>query len=379
MITMTNSFYRNKPRPQLFWLGLALLFAANLSTAAEYYVVNANSVKVREGPSTQHPGVTQLNLGHIVTKLSEQNDWTQIAFRNPKLPEGKREGSGWMASRFLTKDLVSNTSRKKNKAKPEPQVALPDQNPQPAKAQIITAKPPAAATNTLVKKAEPAPAPNQVQAQAQAASTALSAKPHQVTGQGVKVRRGPGSQYISFTQLYKGNKVLVLKQQEGWSNIKFTMANGEPKQGWTASRFLQALSNAPSTNIQSKQSTIATKKPAGKAPKIKLSLGQEKLVCERGDNLIVSACTIQMSFKLSAADNIKKIKVRCEADLLVGIKDGNPLKFPLKQEQNYLIDKVSGNNKSYLMEAKLETRGNYTVSSVDLISHRCGVIAFSRT
>jgi|GEM_PF-2843028 len=373
---MTNSAHRNNPKPQLFWLGLALLLAANLSTAAEYYVVNANAVKVREGPSTRYPGVTQLNLGHIVTKLNEQNGWTQIAFNNPKLPEGKRKGTGWMASRFLIRDLVSNTSRKKSKAKPAPQPAAPEQNPEPAKAKIVTAKPPAAAAKTLAKKAEPAPAPSQTQTQTQAPEPA---KPYQVTGQGVKVRRGPGSQYTSFTQLYKGNKVMVLKQQEGWSNIKFTMANGEPKQGWTASRFLKAINQALSTGTSTNTpNTIAAKKPAGKAPQIKLSLGQEKLVCERADNLIVSACTIQMSFKLSAEKNINKVKVRCEADLLVGIKDGNPLRFPLKQEQDYALDRVSNNNKTHLMEAQLETRGNYTVSSVDLISHRCGVIAFSR-
>lgn len=57
-----------------------------------------------------------------------------------------------------------------------------------------------------------------------------------VTGSGVNVRAGPGTQYSILTQLEMGTQVTVLGVEEGWARVR--LADG--REGYISTQFVEA-------------------------------------------------------------------------------------------------------------------------------------------
>lgn len=155
--------------------------------ADDYLMVNVDTLRIRKGPGADHGVVGALTRQQLVKPLASQGDWVQVQFTNAA---GKRQVA-WTARRYLK--VATNDS-----------IAV---NSQPA------------------PKPTPAAAPNR-------ADTAL----FEVTGDQVRVRKGPGTQYRVDGKLSKGDTVQVLDSQNGWKKIRF--GNGQ-KEGWTTARFLK--------------------------------------------------------------------------------------------------------------------------------------------
>ncbi|WP_299982533.1 SH3 domain-containing protein [uncultured Pseudoteredinibacter sp.] len=495
------------------------------SQAAEYGVITANFVKVRQGPGSDYPGISQLNKGHVVTRLRVQGEWTEVSFINKNLPKGKQQRTGWMSSRYIKVDPVSNRPKRNKKTN-------------------------AAEFTALV---QPHPIGEGV--------------PHQVKTKSLKVRSGPSTKHIRLSAIPFEHPVMVYNKDNGWARITTIDPNNDGKRlhGWVAAHFLKkdwATINAlaktkvkpqpirgqnpkgsdpksatkptntqghnlngsnPKTGIQTAattkaaaqtqgqnpigsdpnagtqtaastkaaaqtqgqnpigsdpntgtqtaantkaeaqtqgqnpigsdpntgtQITASTKtaarpnQPANKTPwpeenpdnlvsnhpmqkqsaktepptsttpsfkdrlagnaslaepeqakpssattrkrqsnptgqPVLLTLEKELLACQRTDDKEVKACELTMRFALQGEPDITRAKVRCEADLLVGMAEGDPVRYPLNQEQIYKVEQESN---SHQMVTTLEASGgDYNIRTVDLLSHRCAVTAFGRS
>ncbi|WP_299773683.1 SH3 domain-containing protein [uncultured Pseudoteredinibacter sp.] len=463
--------------PPFYLLALTLvtLLTTPLTTpkaqAAEYGVITANFVKVRQGPGSDYPGISQLNKGHVVTRLRVQGEWTEVSFINKNLPKGKQQRTGWMSSRYIKVDPVSNRPKRNKKTN-------------------------AAEFTELVQ-------PNPVG----------EAVPHQVKIKSLKVRSGPSTKHIRLSAIPFEHPVMVYNKENGWARITTIDPNNDGKRlhGWVAAHFLKKdwatinalaktkrglpnrgqnpkgsdpkpatkLSNTqgqnlngsdpkpgtqtaastktaaaqtqgqnpigsdPNTGTQTTASTKAKAKPnqpandtpwpeenpdsfasthpmqkqsaktelptpalpsfkdrlAGSAapaepeqtkPRstrkrqsnptgqpVLLTLEKELLACRRTDDKEVKGCELTMRFALQGEPDITRAKVRCEADLLVGMAEGDPVRYPLNQEKIY---KVGQEPNSHEMVTTLEASGgSYNIRTVDLLSHRCAVTAFGRS
>ena len=88
---------------------VALLCFTLLSThavAVDYLVVTADSVRVREAPNLQARSLTMLHKGHLVIKVSEAKEWTEIYFLGREDATGHTKG--WMHSSFLVSDKTTD-------------------------------------------------------------------------------------------------------------------------------------------------------------------------------------------------------------------------------------------------------------------------------
>lgn len=432
----------------LLALTLATLLTTPLTTpkaqAAEYGVITANFVKVRQGPGSDYPGISQLNKGHVVTRLRVQGEWTEVSFINKNLPKGKQQRTGWMSSRYIKVDPVSNRPKRNKKTN-------------------------AAEFTELVQ-------PNPIG----------EGVAHQVKIKSLKVRSGPSTKHIRLSAIPFEHPVMVYNKENGWARITTIDPNNDGKRlhGWVAAHFLKkdwATINAlaktkrglpnrgqnpkgsdpksatkptntqgqnpigsdPNTGTQITASTKTQTKPkqpanetawpeenpdnfatnhpmqkqsaktepptpttpsfkdrlAGSTPPaepqqtkprstrkrqsnptgqpVLLTLEKELLACRRTDDKEVKGCELTMRFALQGEPYITRAKVRCEADLLVGMAEGDPVRYPLNQEKIY---KVGQEPNSHEMVTTLEASGgSYNIRTVDLLSHRCAVTAFGRS
>lgn len=75
-------------------------------SAAEYYVVKGNQVRVRNQPNTETSNIiVELYKGKRVIKEAETGEWTKIIFSDDRDPSKKI--TGWMVTRFLLPVMVS--------------------------------------------------------------------------------------------------------------------------------------------------------------------------------------------------------------------------------------------------------------------------------
>ncbi len=69
-----------------------------------------------------------------------------------------------------------------------------------------------------------------------------------VTGSGVNVRSGPGTNYSKVGAVYKGEKYVILKQKNGWHNLRLSSGSS----GWVKGIYLRITeSKSSSTSSQS--------------------------------------------------------------------------------------------------------------------------------
>ena len=167
--------------------------------AAEYGVITANFVKVRQGPGPDYPGISQLNKGHVVTRLRVQGEWTEVSFINKNLPKGKQQRTGWMSSRYIKVDPVSNRPKRNKKTN-------------------------AAEFTELVQ-------PNPIG----------EGVPHQVKIKSLKVRSGPSTKHIRLSAIPFEHPVMVYNKENGWARITTIDPNNDGKRlhGWVAAHFLK--------------------------------------------------------------------------------------------------------------------------------------------
>lgn len=398
------------------FMALILTLSFNVKVALaqpdEPHQVDANRVTLRQGPGTQHQVITRLNKGQLVSKISEQGQWSQVRHQ---------QTTGWMASQFL-KPVTATTPNTLDTH----QTKKPNYNSQ-------------AQTTQMSDQTKPTPE-----------GVAFT-----VSANGVTVRRGPSTRYINFAYLNKNHKVNVIGETKSWSQIEFyTPDTNTPSQGWLASRFLikdesavATQSPEPSkpgakhveistldaekteahldstsrtisantehtdtqiennkTDTQSSQpaavkkaattlepqrstelstatptkqsSTAVVKGPfetvANNNPGIDLSLKSEQLSCEKNRQGKVKNCSLRMNFKLKTKQSIAHVKVRCGAQLSIGISNGNPIKHSLQEAATVKIQ----DQPHYTINADYSPKGNYTVNAVDLLSHRCAAVAY---
>lgn len=88
-----------------------MLFSIN-AVAVDYFVVTADSVRVRSAPNLNGTSLVMLNKGHLVIKDKEQNGWTKIHFTGRDKETGHTEG--WMSSRYLAaeKKVIAKATKK---------------------------------------------------------------------------------------------------------------------------------------------------------------------------------------------------------------------------------------------------------------------------
>ncbi|MGX4599167.1 SH3 domain-containing protein [Faecalimicrobium sp. JNUCC 81] len=132
--------------------------------------VNTSSLNVRSGAGTNHSKIGSLKLGDKVEVISEGNGWSKIKFNG---------STGYVSSQYLSK---VNTS--------------PETPQKPSKPE----------TSTQTKE---------------------------VNTSSLNVRSGPGTNYSKIGSLKQGNKVEVISENNGWSNIKFS-----GKDGFVSSEYL---------------------------------------------------------------------------------------------------------------------------------------------
>lgn len=106
---------------QTYRLCLLLLsiFATNSAFSAEYGILIADIAKVYQGPGEQYQIVGQLERGQVVRHLQVQGDWTEVSFSKPKNLDGQQQGRGWIHSKQIAVDPVSQRQNRKEKPSQE--------------------------------------------------------------------------------------------------------------------------------------------------------------------------------------------------------------------------------------------------------------------
>lgn len=425
--------------------------------AAEYATVTASAVKVRLGPGAHYDGISQLHRGHIVTLLQTRGSWSEIKFTNKALPKGKRQRTGWMASRFLRKDPVSKTARrnvtgtKTNrvpslytvnagwlKIRNGPGKNFPGAGSLPRGQSVlvygskngwaeITAISPDQAkgvvrgwvskryltlgdskkntiSKTAKKKLKPVelktaePSPEKItlakeaakkQAAKEQQQKKLQEEQHEERQEELQKEEQLLSDQTEKEQLLADDlraKKLEVEEKTSFkdrvtaSTLNTKPANENRHSDPEISSVAQANPSDKNQNSTTPGQAIPVTSLGGAAegvqPQVALKLVDQQLACERNDKEQVQSCEMNISFNLSGQAGISKAKIRCEADLMVGMAEGDPVRYPLNNERVYAVGQTV---KLETMMTKLEASGgSYTIRSVDLLNHRCAVLAFSR-
>ncbi len=152
--------------------------ATQLTVIGQSGEITGSNVRFRSGPSSRYSILADLNKGREVTITGEENGWTAVII------DGQ---SGFVYSQYVK-----------------------------ATGTTIYAEAPAAETATPSQQAQ-ATAPQQ--------ATAVG-KAGYITGNGVRMRTGPGSGNAVITELFYGNGVLITGQQNGWTAVSYNGKNG---------------------------------------------------------------------------------------------------------------------------------------------------------
>ncbi len=99
-------------------LCLILLSTVAVSPAfsAEYGILIADLARVHKGPGEQHQIVTQLKHGQVVSRIQVRGDWTEVSFSNSPSSNEPQQGRGWIYSRQIAVDAVSQRQSRNGKS-----------------------------------------------------------------------------------------------------------------------------------------------------------------------------------------------------------------------------------------------------------------------
>lgn len=176
--------------------------ASGSDSFAPTHKVGTEVLRVRFTPDAFARIAVLLNFGDAVQVLSEAGTWSQIAYLNDS---GLRR-TGWAASRLLSEGPPTSGSR------------APVSAPKPAAAPA--------------PRSAPAPAvPRQLDYTAT----------HVVNANALRVRFAPDTSAGVREAIYFGDEVGVIDTSGDWAQVNYTASNGETRQGWIASRFLDPM------------------------------------------------------------------------------------------------------------------------------------------
>ena len=149
-------------------------------TSTSYIIkeVNIDGLNVRTGPSTSYTSIGKINKGTKVEVISENSGWSKIKYNNK---------TAYVSSGYLK--AVSTNESDKNE----------DTTEQYKEIKVV---------NT----------------------------------DGLNVRKGPSTSYISIVKLDKGTNVEVISESNGWSKINYNK-----KTGYVATRYLDKINNNQQT------------------------------------------------------------------------------------------------------------------------------------
>lgn len=303
------------------------------------HTVSANGVTVRRGPSTRYINFAYLNKNHKVTVIGQTESWSHIEF---KAPDDSTPSQGWLASRFLKKDEPVAS----DPAAMDPTPAI--NNPETTNTATAGTRSNQIETTTL--KTE------QMKADLTATNTEAVTREKPANNQAE-------SNKIGDQQSQQINRQQVITQQP--PNIE-ALPPLKP----------QASTDLSTAAFTKQSSAVIVEGPfetvANNNPGIDLSLKNEQLSCDKDRQGKVKRCLLRMNFELKTEQTIAYVKVRCGAQLSIGISNGNPIKHNLQQEVAVKIQ----DQPHYTINASYSPKGNYTVNAVDLLSHRCAAIAY---
>jgi len=82
-------------------MGLWVILSVHTCWAEKAYVVNTSKITLRGGPSTKDKIITMLNQDSPVEILETQSGWSHVRL----VGNASRNDEGWIAGRFLTRDV----------------------------------------------------------------------------------------------------------------------------------------------------------------------------------------------------------------------------------------------------------------------------------
>ncbi|SLL32534.1 peptidoglycan binding domain-containing protein [Mycobacteroides abscessus subsp. abscessus] len=166
-----------------------------LVSAENQLTVQANTVvNVRENPGLEQSVIGKMEIGKAYPLLKEENDWIEIQYTSTS--------TGWVAAYLVTKNGQDSDN-------------MPIETEQP---------------------------------------TSISTKAT-ITDNGLRLRKGPGTNYQVITTLGKGIEVTVVSTNGDWYQIKTSLGSG-----WVHNDYLLL------ENSQTQSSTIAEKKEPSQQP-----------------------------------------------------------------------------------------------------------------
>lgn len=164
---------RKKPYILFLCLILFIGLAAPLSSVhadTQAVKVGTDQLNIRKGPGLSYPIVANAKKGEQYPLLSEKNEWMEIQLRN-----GVR---GWVANWLVTKVNTKQAS--------------------------------------------------------ETSETAVKNKTAIISSDGLRIRKGPGTNHAVIGTVYKGETFTVLNQNGNWVSLQTPFGNG-----WVSSDFIQ--------------------------------------------------------------------------------------------------------------------------------------------
>ncbi len=155
-------------------------------------IVNVDRLRIRKGPGSKHAVVGALKRQQVVKPLAVEGEWVQVQYLNDK---GATQVA-WTARRYLKPVAGAGAS-----------------------ASVPVETQPVAQTRANISGQD---------------------NRYQVTGNNVRVRKGPGTSYKIAGKLSQNDQVEVLSSKGSWKQIR--VSNGDKLLvGWTTERFLKPL------------------------------------------------------------------------------------------------------------------------------------------
>ena len=184
-----------------------------------------------------------------------------------------------------------------------------------------------------------------------------------VTADGVRVRSKPSLSGRSLTMLHSGHLVVKVSESGDWTQIYFLGKEETGKtKGWMHSRFLEP-EKGPETTEQT---------PAVEAPPLSLVEGLASLNCNKGiESGFVQNCDLHLKYRISESQNVKNIRVNCDAELLAKSKAGDVIPVPVSQT---LEHQVLFGQRDFSMHIIMKADESYELNGVDLKEHSCKLL-----
>lgn len=155
----------------------------------------------------------------------------------------------------------------------------------------------------------------------------------EVTTDNLNVRKSPNGAVVK--QLSKYQKVKVIKEENGWSQVVFLSAGSESASfGWVSSQFIRL-------NFET-FATDCTSSPEGAEHCV--SIMEPSIQCKLGEHKkSYSACSISIRYELSNAENSFAAQgINCAADLVTKITTETEL-TSRKQSADFTFEETVSN------------------------------------